>query len=130
MREFKKRRSNRQEVLHTGVRILGVFLLLLLSIFAVHAAWNMFGKFKEASRGQEEAKAELDNLQVQKEKLSSSLARITTPEGQETELRARFGVARPGEGEIDIVRDPATTSTPMPQQESWWLRVFHAVFVW
>lgn len=130
MREFKKRRSGRQELVHAGVGVLSVLLLLFVSVFAIHAAWNMFGKFKAASRGQEEAQAELTNLQAQKEKLNTSLALVSTPRGQEQEVRERFGVVKPGEGEIEIVRDAATSSGAVGQKESWWLRVFHAVFVW
>ena len=90
----------------------------------------MFGKFRAASRGQEDAQAELTNLQSQQGKLSTSLAHITVSEGQEQELRERFGVVRPGEGEIQIVRDVATTTGALKPKTSWWLRVFHAVFVW
>ena len=83
-----------------------------------------------ASLGQEDAQAELGNLQVQKEKLAASLAHISTQAGQEKELRERFGVVRPGEGEIQIVHNVATTSGVQTQKPSWWLRVFHALFVW
>jgi len=58
------------------------------------------------------------------------LASISTPEGQEKELRERFGVVKPGEGEIQIVQAPATTTNAPEPQEGWWARVFHALFVW
>ncbi len=130
MREFKKRRSERQEWMRVGVGIVGTLMLLVVTVYAAGAAWGMFDKFRAASRGQEDAQAELTNLQVQKSKLNTSLAHITTQEGQEQELRERFGVVKPGEGEIQIVRDAATTSTQTAPNESWWLRVFHALFVW
>ena len=113
-----------------GVGACGALVLLVVSIYAASAAWNMFGKFRAASRGQEDIQAELVNLNLQKDQLNVSLANVGTPEGQERELRERFGVVRPGEGEIQIVHDVASTSDVPKQKESWWLRVFHALFVW
>jgi len=130
MREFKKRRSERQEWVRVLAGVGGVLVLFVVTLYAAHAAWGMFGKFRAASRGQEDAQAELGNLQVQKDKLARSLTSISTLDGQEKELRERFGVARPGEGEIHIVHDAATTSNTPPPRPSWWSRVFHALFVW
>ena len=130
MREFKKRRSSRQEWVRAAAGVLGALVLLVVTSYMVSAAWGMFGKFRAASRGQENARAALANLETQKAQLGASLASISTPEGQEKELRERFGVVKPGEGEIQIVQAPATTTNAPEPQEGWWARVFHALFVW
>ncbi len=130
MREFKKRRSRREEIFWLCVRGVGALLLLLVAAAAVHAAWDMYGKLSAASQGQEEAEAQLASLQAEKKGVSASVAQLSTARGVEAEVRQRFGVVKPGEGEIEIVRDQGSATTTDDASKHWWSRVFHALFVW
>ncbi|MDO8518472.1 MAG: hypothetical protein Q7S26_04260, partial [bacterium] len=68
--------------------------------------------------------------QAQETRVAAAVANTSSSRGVETQLRERFGVARPGEGVIQIVRDSATSSALTTQSESWWARIFHTLFVW
>ena len=108
----------------------GVLLLLVVTVALTHAAWGMYGKMVSSAQAKEEANANLARMILQQEGVSTTLETISSTRGEEAQIRARFGVARPGEGEIDIIQTPAaTTSEPAPQ-ESWWMRIFHTLFVW
>ena len=130
MREFKKRRSNEEEFIRFGIKCLGVFLLLLVTGFLMHGAWGMYGKMANASQGQEEAEAQLAALQAQQQGVNTTLGDLSSSRGVETQIRERFGVAKPGEGEIDIVHDQKAATSTAAAPESWWQRLFNAFKVW
>lgn len=130
MGEFKKRRNKKNEGLGLALRGLGCVALLGVTALAVHAAWDMYGKLAEASGGRESAEAQLAALQTREAQVAASVADISSSRGVEAQLRERFGVALPGEGEIDIVRPAASTSADAKSQEPWWQRLWHALFVW
>jgi len=130
MREFKKRRNQKGEALNLCLRVLGCLVLFGITVLAVRATWSMYGKLSEASVGQEAAEAQLAALQTQEARVATSVADTSSTRGVEAQVRQRFGVARPGEGVIQIVRDQASTSAQTPTPKSWWVRIWHTLFVW
>ncbi len=130
MREFKKRRSRHGEYLYVGARTLGVVALFIITIAAARAAWGMYGKLAEATQGQEEAQGQLATLEGQKASVTTSIHDLSSDRGLESQVRERYDLARPGEGEIDIVEDSsssAVSSTPPPSP---WHRLISALFGW
>ena len=130
MREFKKRRGQQGEIVQLGLRALGTLALLVLAALAVHSAWGMYTKLAEASQGQRSAEAELAALTQQEVRVARSVGEIASTRGVEAQVRERFGVARPGEGGIQIVRDTPTSTAQATTKEFWWQRIFHTLFVW
>ena len=130
MREFKKRRSQKEEIFLLAVKGAGAVVLLIVTVFLMRAAWGMYDKMTTASRAQEEAETQLGIAEAQRKEINSTLSQITSERGIEQQIRERYGVVRPGEGEIDIIRDAKATSTPQVLKESWWQRIFRALFVW
>jgi septal ring-binding cell division protein DamX len=130
MREFKKRRGGKEEFMRFVVKCAGTLVLLVVTVYLMRAAWGMYVKMAEASQAQEEAEAELASAKAQQLGVSSTLSDIGTQRGEEAQIRERFGYARPGEGEIDIVVDPHATSTATTTQESWLSRLFKAFKIW
>ena len=94
------------------------FLVLGLAfaglLFFGRAALRVHDNKEESARAAAEASVQLAELEHRKEFLESSLNRLSTSEGQATELRKRFGVAYPGENVAIIVEgneeEVATTS--------------------
>lgn len=130
MRDFKKRRSQREEMLRLGLRALGVLVLFGITALAVRGAWNMYGKLALASEAQQGAEAQLAALELQQAQVEASLGELSSSRGIEAEVRERFGVAKPGEGKIDIVRNSTIgTSTPA-EPATWWGRLVRALFAW
>ena len=130
MREFKKRRSKSEEIVRLAAKTAGVLLLLVVTVVLLRAAWGMYGKMSEAAEAKEEANADLARVEVQQAGVTSTLSQISSVRGEEAQIRERFGVARPGEGEIDIIRNNKATTTESETKESWWVSLFHTLFVW
>ncbi len=131
MRDFRKQRSSTHDIFNFFALSVGVLLVLLLLVVSAQAAWGMYTKFIVASKGHEAAEKELSQLQNQYARVSVATANLSSTRGEEGEIRERFGVAKPGEGAIQIVR--SGTSTDGGQNflnESIWNRMFRALFVW
>lgn len=130
MREFKKHKSRRAEIVTFCMQSVGVLLLLCVAAVAVRAAWGMYVKLAHATAGQEAAEVELKALQAQHAQVAASVAELSSEKGVEAQMRQRFGVVKQGEGEIEIVRDSGSTTTAPKEPERWWRGIFRALFMW
>jgi cell division protein FtsB len=130
MREFKKHKSRRGEIVTFCIQAMGILLLLCVAAVAVRAAWGMYVKLTRATAGQEAAEVQLAALKAQQAEVAASVAELSSERGVEAQIRQRFGVAKQGEGEIEIMRDSGATSSAPKEPESWWRGVFRALFVW
>lgn len=131
MREFKRNHTTQHHLLRFGVLLFGVCALFLVTTAAVRAAWGMYGKFTEASAANSVAKQELAALQNRKSVVRAALLSLSSERGMEAQVRARFGVALPGEGVIHIVRDDAgNVASPAVQGENVLVRLFRSLIVW
>ena len=131
MRDFRKQRSQTHETFNFALLCAGVLGVLTIAAFSAHAAWDMYVKFTVASHADEAAQTELASLKNQYANVSGAVENFSTPRGEEGEIRERFGVAKPGEGAIQIVRaasssDGAQNSLPQDIMS----RIFRALIVW
>jgi cell division protein FtsB len=111
--------------------VVASILLLVVAVITVRAAWHMYGKFATASAAAEAAKTELSHMEEQKASVSEAIESLSSSRGVEESLREKFGVAKPGEGEIRIVRDQDGEDTlPLNDDANIFMRIFNALFVW
>ncbi len=127
--EFKKR-SRQEELVRLGVSIAGTIALLVIAVFAVRGAWNMYGKLSDASEGSKNSQDKLTQLQAREKQLQISVGELSSPRGVEAEMRERFGATKPGEGVIQIVRNTASDTSANAAPEGLWQRLFRTLFVW
>jgi cell division protein FtsB len=130
MQDFRKRRNMKAEILRVAMGSAGVVALAAVAFFGVRGAYNMYGKFVAASEARTSAQAQLASLQAQYNSVNTQVEELSSPEGVEAQVRERYGVAKPGEGEIDIVTEPPTTTPAQAPGQSWWQIIWHALFVW
>jgi cell division protein FtsB len=131
MRDFRKQRRGSSGALGFVGLLIGLLILLTLAVFAVQAAWGMYVKFSAASRADDAARLELAELKTRYNKVEAAVANLHSGRGEEGEIRSRFGVARPGEGTIQIVRENTTTDAEQNlNQENPFFRLLRALFVW
>src|SRR6185369_10578344 len=129
MQDFSKRRkaANAIQLLKS---IAGFLAMLVIAFIAVRAAWDMYGKFAEAAQSDELAHKQLAALQVQAEQVSTSVQAFSSNRGLEAEVRERYGVVKPGEGQIQIIRDASTTQTKSAPGRNIFVRMWEALFGW
>lgn len=131
MEDWSKRRYRRGfELLRLCAGVMGVLLLLFLVVVSARAAWDMYGKFSGASESRQAAEAERKDFQEKKERVESAVVALSSERGVEQEVRERFGVAKPGEGEIKIVRDEKQEAPGGLEQKNIFERIWAALFVW
>jgi cell division protein FtsB len=108
-----------------------VAILGVITFGAARSAFGMYGKFLEAADGNQAAGQNLAELRAQQASVEAEVASLNSPEGQEAQLRQSYGVALPGEGEIQIVHEAATSTGPASGgQDNFFVRIFRALFVW
>ena len=130
MREFKKRRSQKGEILNLSLRAGGALVLLLITVASVNAAYEMYGRLSVATTGQQEAEAQLKDLQGQEAGVAASVNELSSPRGQEALMREHYGVVKPGEGVIQIVQNATSSNIEATSSESWFGHLFHVLFSW
>lgn len=127
MQDFRKRRNRAVDVAKMVVGAVGVLALAFVCLVAVRASWGMYGKFTQASDAHAAAARQLEELRAERVQVAASAASFTTERGIEGQLRERYGVARPGEGVITIVRQGEGAASVLPPQRSLWERLWHAL---
>ena len=101
MRSFQQKRGFRN-ILHSKPVL--IFFGILLLVFA----WGVIGFMSKMSLTRENRKiteSKVAQLEQQKEKLSSDIAKLKTEKGMEESIREKFGLVKEGEGVIVIVED-------------------------
>lgn len=103
--------------------------LTILAFVSSLAAWRMYGRMARASEGEQAAQAQLARVEAQQGQVAADLQNLSTESGEEGELRRRYGVAKPGEGVIQIVVASTTsTSQTAAAAESFFGRIWHTLF--
>lgn len=110
MQDFSKRQIKTQIVVRFFRSIAGVLVLGVIAFVAARAAYNMYGKFAQAQEASKQSEERLEDLEKQKAQVSVAVDSFDSRRGLEAEIRKRYGVAKPGEGKIEIVREAASTS--------------------
>jgi cell division protein FtsB len=131
MADFTKRRP-RGDIVRRFFLGVGVILVVgFITFGAVRAAWGMYGKFAEATSANDAAQQNLAQMKVQEAGVQAEVASLSSPEGQEAQLRQSYGVALPGEGEIQIVRESPTSTASKPSGGgNFFVNILKALFVW
>lgn len=114
----------------TALRGAGALALLALAWFAGRAAFDMYGRFAVASEASQNAQNERVRLEVQYARVSASVAQFESPRGVEAEIRQRYGLSRPGEGELNIIRPQAGQAASTTEQGGFFSRILNALVVW
>ena len=112
MRNFQKKRGWKNIVQSRPVLVLLAILVFIFSFGLV----GFMGKMQVTIENRKIAENKVIELQQEKDKLSSDISKLKTDSGVEESIRDKFGLAKPGEGEIVIV--DSASAPEVPQQSS------------
>jgi len=82
--------------------------LVFFSLFIIFFAWNVlgfWGKMENTYKNKQLAEKKVEELRIDKEKLSTDIAKLETDTGIEETIRNKFGLSKEGEEVIMIVED-------------------------
>ncbi len=96
-----------------------ILVIVAIAFISLNGAWNMYQKSKEAKANDDKANAALSALQLREAGLRSDIDRLSTPRGQEEEIRDRFMVAKEGEKVIIITppKDDTVHTVTVPESD-------------
>lgn len=101
MLDFRERSKLRRILYAKPTIIAGAILVAMV----LHAVWGMYQKSQEALAKRNKATVELTSLTAREKQLHQDIARLSSGEGVEAEIRDRFMVAKEGE-KVMIIADP------------------------
>ncbi|HYF13112.1 MAG TPA: hypothetical protein VD928_02365 [Candidatus Paceibacterota bacterium] len=129
MTEYKKRGPASFAIARFFALMVGTVALFLVSVVAVRAAWSMYDTFKVAADARLSAENQLSLLRADEKRVSAAVASFDTPQGVEREIRERFGVVKPGEGQIQIIREEFKTPL-VPNRPNFFEQILDSFIVW
>ena len=112
MKSFQQKRGFRN-ILNS--RPVLVFLSILV-IFFTYGIIRFMGKMQVTQENRKIAENKVAELEKEKEKLSSDIAKLKTQSGVEESIREKFGLAKDGENMIVIVDDKTSPKTEVTTQ--------------
>ena len=130
MQDFRKRPGGRVGWQKMLMGCGAILALAALAFFSVRAAYGMYEKFTVAAAADDQAQAQYADLEQQYAQVKTDVQEVSTPEGVEGQIRERWGLAKPGEGEIDIVEQAASSSPAAAQPQGFFASLWQTLFVW
>ena len=118
MRNFQQKQRFKN-ILHSKI------ILTFFGILVLFFAWGVIGfmgKMKVTRENRKIAENKVAELEREKEKLSSDIAKLKSPDGIEESIREKFGLAKEGEGLIVVVEDKKKVEAE--NEESGWFLSF------
>ncbi len=117
MLEFQEKRRIKRFI-YSKVTLV---LLIVLVIFILNAVWKVYKKQDYTRDNLVKAAASLTSLKAREKMLSSEIERLKTENGIEEEIRAKYGLVKPGEEVIIVVDkdDNFTSSSEAPKASFW-----------
>lgn len=101
-----RERTRLRRILYSKPAIIALALVVVLLSRGV---WGVYQKSVEAVAKRDKATAELASIVAREKELQTDIARLSTGEGVEAEIRDRFMVAKAGE-KVMIIADPAASA--------------------
>lgn len=126
MQDFRQRRAERGSPVRALLRIVGAVLLLFLTVMAARAAYDMYGRYSRARLQDNAAQSKQRELEEEFSRLQSGVKELQSDRGVEEALRERYGLSRPGESEIRIVRQ--APEAPQGGASGFLKRVWNKIF--
>ena len=117
------------EIFRISAGVAGIVALAGVAFIASRAAWGMYGKFAEAASARASADVQLRDLQERRQKIDAEVRALSSERGLEAQVRERYGLVRPGEGEINIIRQ-ATSSEVLKQNPGILQKLWQMLTVW
>jgi cell division protein FtsB len=131
MRAFERRQNGVHIILRFFIRSAVALALLGVVVVSVRAAWGMYHRFAAAAEGARSAQAELEDTRERQKEIASAVAEFSSTRGVEATVRERYGLGKPGEGKIEIVRESSGEETLEVREEgNVFMRILRSLFVW
>ena len=111
MRSFQEKKKWRK-VMESKPML--IFLGIVILVFA-YSVFGLVGRVQETQKNKNIAVDKINQLQQERDKLTSDIQKLNTDEGKEEAIREKFGMAKDGEGLVVVTDDK---NAPLPTTEN------------
>jgi cell division protein FtsL len=105
-------------------------VLFILFLVVLTFAWSVFGfwgKMSDTRKNRQIVEAKVNQLQVEKERLTADISKLSTEEGVEDNIREKFGLAKEGE-QLIVVVDEEDKEVEKEEDPNWFSSFFKNLF--
>jgi cell division protein FtsB len=128
---YKRKRGTASALLIFFAKGALALILFVLMVLAARGAWGMYERFAAASSEAAAAKTKLNEMRERKAEIAAEVKNLSTSRGIEAEIRERYGVAKSGEGKIEIVHNStAEEFLEAEDTQGIFSRIFRSLFIW
>lgn len=116
-------------VLSSKLTLLGACVLVII---LGRATWNIYAKARASTAALERMQGETARLEERRDDLAAKVGRLSTDQGLEAEIRARYHAVRQGESVAVIISDDTAavvdaSATQATTTLGWWGRMLQAI---
>ena len=98
-------------------------ILIIILILMFRAVWGIYIKNDFTKHNLDRVNDDYYNLKQREEKLIDEISFLKTTDGQEEELREKYGVAKPNEEVIIIVNQNQKLVDDWTEPINWWQKI-------
>lgn len=103
---------------------ISVVALAITAIILGRSVLDVYFKERDSAQKISSAQAALEKLNDRSETLNTEIQSLKTTDGLESEIRASYNVAKPGEKILVIVEDEKPTTTVQKKEKGFWSWIF------
>ncbi len=119
MLDFQQKRKVRSLMYNRiTIGILSVIILLVL-----HSTWVVYRKKVESERMKQASLNNVESLRLRDQELQEKIDRLSTKQGIEEEVRAKFSVAKDEENIVIIVQDEIASTGEKIKKQGFWDKI-------
>ncbi len=112
MREFQERQRDARNIKRRIYSKTSLFILLCVVVLTGRGVLGVYAKERDSNKELQRLTEQKNALAARESAMNQNAERIKTPEGIEEEIRAKYDVAKVGEGVIVIVDKEMPVSEP------------------
>lgn len=122
MLEFQEKRRLKKVLYSKFVLV----LLIVIIILSLNAVWQVYKKQMMAKENLIQTASVFDQLKARESMLTSGVERLKTESGTEQEIREKYGLVKPGEEVIVVVKQgDSTSSEGISKEIGFWQKVLN-----
>lgn len=120
MLEFQEKKQIRR-LMYSKVTLV---ILLIILIFSLNSVWNVYKKYQITKINLDKTASTFAGLQDRKNVLLQEIDRLHSTDGQEEEIREKYGLVKPNEEVIIIVPSKEKTESLLNSKpKNFWQKI-------
>lgn len=123
MKELRQKQIVKRRLYSTPILV----ILIIITGFIVHSTYKIVQKYRESAGYVNALKQKATDLTSREIQLKNDIARLSTDEGIDSEIKEKFNVSKEGERVAIIVDQTDNSSGTATSSEHWWKSLWSSI---